>query len=603
MPKLPKYELTERLPTNLVTPDFGQKSGLGQLGREIGKVFQIRGEQLTREYDTVKVVSAYNAFSDSSRGVVKGLLELESGAAEGVQDAYKEWYEKNQNEFTGMLNNRPQQAMFKAMADRKRETDLNHLARHESTQYKVQKKEELDKFAVNADSDIRKATVEALKTPGKDFSKADEVIKGFMFELYSMFPGHDLTMLEAKYTQTLRIAQLEEMMEVDPQTAREYIEKENIKDDLSFIENGVLKDAYPALKSKLKEEESRDVVDTLHHAMISLHPTDPGEAIKTLYDEKKLMPILAKMGITEIPVAERDRVVNTFKAEIVWARNTQEQQRSERANITRQKINDLMAQGHMKQALDELDQSKDFLPEEQSLLWNQIFTRRTKYTDTDRYNDVEEKIINNKLKDVSEIDSYNDISDRDKRNLKTIHKVHHNNPGTTQFMADAFKWFDEEFAGPDMLIMQERRPAIRSWLWELVNDPKNPLRGPDIMNTLREQVGTRDDVYSKGWGEGGWFGWAGAGDETTRAAEGEKIERGRRERAEGIKRRKEGSEPVKPTFAEDEFADIPESAKAIIIKDLKRTGDATEGEIGEENILKMYQLNKDKFTNDIGITF
>ena len=63
---------------------------------------------------------------------------------------------------------------------------------------------------------------------------------------------------------------------------------------------------------------------------------------------------------------------------------------------------------------------------------------------------------------MTEIDSYNDISDRDKRKLKTIHKVHHHNPATTQFMAEAFKWFDEEFSGTDMIIMQERRPALRA---------------------------------------------------------------------------------------------------------------------------------------------
>ena len=596
MPKLPTYELSVTPQTNLVTPDFRHEGGLGALGREVGKVLQIRGKQLSDEYDTVKAVSAFNAFSDSSREMVQGLLKLESGAAEGAQNAYKEWYVKNQNNFTGMLNSQPQQALFKQMADRRRETDLNHLARHEATQYRIYKKETLDGNATSADLAIREAVVETLKTPGKDFTAADTVIEDFKNNLELMFPGHDLKSLNAKYTQLLRIAQIEEMMEVDPQSAREYIEKKEIKDQLSFVENGILKDAYPALKAKLKVEESRDNIDKAYHALAARFPTDPGKAIKAMYDEK----IMKEFGLD---VAERDRVVNTFKNEIAWARQQAEFNRIENADGERKQIFELMATGNMKQALDILDQSENFKAHEQTQIWNVIHTRASQYTDWEKYEQISKDIDDNKITKVSEITMYDSkgLGKPEVQQLTRRLSEHQKNPASTQFIKQAFDWYDAEFG--DSAMMMELKPYIRSWLIDQVHDPKQNLKGPAIMQRLREEVGTRDDMYNKGWFDWGFWGAGalGAGEESTRAPVGQTIERLRAERKRRTEERKRTSEPVKSEFAPDSFAEIPESLKLEIENILRERGYA----ITDDNILKVYQRNKDKFskTEDIGITF
>jgi len=592
MPRLPTYELKETPQTNLVTPDFSHKGGLGALGREVGKVLQVRGEQLTREYDTVKAVSAFNAFSDSSRGMVQGLLKLESGAAEGAQGAYKEWYGKNQNEFTGMLNSQPQHAMFKRMADQRREVDLNHLARHEATQYKVQKKEALDGNATNADLVIREAVTEALKTPGKDFTTADIVIEDFKNSLKAMFPGHDLKALNAKYTQLLRVAQLEEMMEVDPQTAREYIERTEIKDQLSFVENGILKDAYPALKDKLKVEIERDNIDRGYHAQIAKFPTDPGAAIRDL-DPKRMKEL-------DISVREAQSIKNIFKGEIQWARNEEENQRRENAEVIRNEINELMSNGFMKQALDKLDQSAATISaSDYANIFSVIHTRSSLYTDTDLADRMSQQIQDGIITDESQVYLYQGkgLSRADTaikvKELKEFQK----NPSTLQYLNMAFGregWYETEFADSPMML--GNKTYLRNDIQRQIDDKSIKLRGADILEEVKRQAGVMENVYRERYELLGVPLWK-TGPEKTKAPFGEEIERQRsrdKARGEGKQPAGKNSQPVKSEFAPDSFAEIPESAKAEIESMLKKRGYA----ITDDNMLKVYQKNKDKLPKD-----
>jgi len=584
MPRLPTYELSVTPQTNLVTPDFSHKGGLGAMGREVGKVLQVRGKQLTGEYDTVKAVGAFNAFSDSSREMVKGLLKLESGAAEGAQGAYKEWYGKNQNEFTGMLNSQPQQAMYKQLADRKRETDLNHLARHEATQYKIQKKEALDGHATNADLAIREATTEALKTPGKDFMAADMVIEDFLTNLESMFPGHDLKALRAKYTQTLRIAQMEEMMEVDPQTAREMLEK--YKDDLSFVENGILKDAYPALKSKLKEEVFKDDVDRAYHAQVALHPTDPETAIKGLTPER--------MKELEIDVAAAQRVKNIFKGEIQWAENRAEDKRKDAADISRNNIMEFLQTGDISSAFKELYDADHLSPGEQQIMYNIITQRTSQFTDTELSNQIDEDIISGKITRASQISRHKKrgLSDADTAQKQAMLKDHLKNPATMQFLNEAFVWYDGQFEDdPDnYILMLEMRPYIKSEIMRQINDPKINLKGPDILPALQEMVGSREDLYREGF-----FSFLGYGEEKTKAPAQEMVDKARKEKAERTKRHAEGV-----TVETVGYAEIPGRAVIEIRDYLKKIGKDT----SEKSIVLFYQKNKDKLPkDDIGVTF
>jgi len=227
MPRLPTYEPSVSLPTNVRTPDFGQKNGLGQLGRKVGKVLQIRGEQLTREYDTVKAVSAYNTFSNSSRVQVGEYLKLERAAAAGIQDSYKEWVVKESADTSKQLSSRPQQDMYNNMVAKRREADLNVLARYENLEWRKNQQDTFEKHIVETESAIRAATVAGLNSSlaGDDikFIDADGMLEDLLEKTHVLYPHRDLTVKQAEITQAMRSVMLQEMADRDPALAGKYL--------------------------------------------------------------------------------------------------------------------------------------------------------------------------------------------------------------------------------------------------------------------------------------------------------------------------------------------------------------------------------------------
>lgn len=255
MAKLPKYELSVTPPTNLVTPDFSHKGGLGDLGREVGKVLRIRGEQLVKEYDTVKAVDAYNGFSDSSRSRVGEFLKLERADADGIQDSYKEWVLKESSDFSQSLNSRPQQDMYNEMVSRRREADLNVLARYENQEWRKRKQDTFNKHIVETEGAIRAATVAGLNDPmaAEDlrFIEADGVLEGLIEKLPQLQPGKDLTVKQAEIIQELRSVMIQEMADRDPALAGKYLE----------IYKPQLREAYFSLKNMINGKISDSRLD------------------------------------------------------------------------------------------------------------------------------------------------------------------------------------------------------------------------------------------------------------------------------------------------------------------------------------------------------
>ena len=138
--------------------------------------------------------------------------------------------------------------------------------------------------------------------------------------------------------------------------------------------------------------------------------------------------------------------------------------------------------------------------------------------------------------------------------------------------------------------MTELKPHIKSWLLQEVYS-KN-VKGPDVLEMLKEKVATREDIYRD------TIFWIPYGPEKSRAPVGKEIEQMRAEREKGIEKRKKQSEPV-----ESGFAEISDSIKEEIIQYLKSIKMEVTGSEGEKNILQVYEKNKDKFTEDIGRTF
>ena len=256
MGRLPKYEQSVSLPTNVRTPDFGQKSGLAELGQQVGKVLQIRGEQLVKEYDTVKAVDAYNGFSDSSRSRVGEFLKLERAEADGIQNSYKEWFIKESGNFAQSLNSQPQQDMYTGMVTRRREADLNVLARYENQEWRKRQQDTFERHLVTTESAIRAATVAGLNDPtvAEDirFAEADSVLDELIGKLPELQPGRDLTVKQAEIIKGVRSVMLQEMADRNPALAGKYLE----------IYKTQLGDAYFGLKNMIKGKVSDGRLDS-----------------------------------------------------------------------------------------------------------------------------------------------------------------------------------------------------------------------------------------------------------------------------------------------------------------------------------------------------
>lgn len=212
--------------------------------KEASVVFRETANNIIVQHDQTRTKSAFNDFRERARQEYGRLNSLKGNDAIGVNSVsqqYNTWYDTNVSEISDDLDNIDQQNDFRILSDRRKESDLDSLSAHESTQANA--------YSLSVhQGEISNAQADTMFFFNND-SKMEDVENGLKLSFETTFSGLDTTDAEQKEIaaiRSLRIKMLAENGSVDK--ARELLESS--KDEL--------KGAYLPLKNLV---DKQDVVE------------------------------------------------------------------------------------------------------------------------------------------------------------------------------------------------------------------------------------------------------------------------------------------------------------------------------------------------------
>nr|NIP24479.1 hypothetical protein [Phycisphaerae bacterium]NIP54269.1 hypothetical protein [Phycisphaerae bacterium]NIS54596.1 hypothetical protein [Phycisphaerae bacterium]NIV02853.1 hypothetical protein [Phycisphaerae bacterium]NIX00876.1 hypothetical protein [Phycisphaerae bacterium] len=276
MPITPKYYRQAKLPGRLGA-GYASPQAFTTTERAVGQLGQViehRGFQLKQEHDSAKVVEEFSVFNEIASKKLSELLSRESGAAVGLLDNYKEWFNEALPDFLNKkLTGGNQQRVFQAKALSLMNQDLDILARHEATQHRVFRKESDTKSQAVAREQI-------IKEPF-NIGEVDRIIKERVEEIDRLYPGHVNKAQKDAARATLYVDALEAQINIDPKTASKYLKE---------WEKIIGPEEFSRLSGKLKSGMSEQNIQA---AMV---------AIESDYDKDKD----GRLAISELRKAQND---------------------------------------------------------------------------------------------------------------------------------------------------------------------------------------------------------------------------------------------------------------------------------------------------------
>jgi hypothetical protein len=337
MPQLPRYESTRQIQTGGINAGVVRTSGnIAAAGDAISGVLRQRAENLAQQYDMANAVSAFNALREKSRGKLQELQAREGMAAQGVQQDYETWYPEAYNETSAdFIKNDVQARVFERLASQNKESDLDGLATHELQQHRVHRKEALDGALAVTDTGIRIATNAALANSLTDatlkFASVDQHINEFLGIQRAMFPGHDLTSQEKADREALRVTQMEEIINTDPKSAKEYIEHYKLE----------LGDSYGKLKKQMEGAVDDTVATAVYSGLVDKYGDDLEVAVDLVNNPKKW----AELGINKAsdPFALSKELDQKFRIMIGERDRREEEMRSDHDYYVKQNSSKFVA--------------------------------------------------------------------------------------------------------------------------------------------------------------------------------------------------------------------------------------------------------------------
>jgi hypothetical protein len=567
MPKVPTYQMSQGVPRggigvmdaiNLSTPYANAMSN-------VGNMLQHRGEQILKDYDTSRALMAFNKLRDSSRNKLQELSEREGADAQGIQAEYDSWHNKEfQKIESNDLSVFSQREMFKRLSDQRKESDLDHLANREARETVALRKSVLEGVIANAEPDIRM------------YADNDNSYKNIVRQVEGVIdeknPGMDTTSMKVKVRENLAAARIESLVDTNPELGLAKLEEHRIE----------LGSKYGVLKNKLEHEQKENRITIAYESIKRSTGSNPYAAIKLLDN----VEYTSKNKI-DAPTAARLR--NVFEGEIRWNKFMTDEARREASIGVMTQVNQALASGDIAGA-ERAYQSATFLnPFDANQIRNVIDARISKYTDSNKYKEIEKGIKEGKITHESQIEIHKSrgLSVQDTALLNQMLKDEKDNPDRAQGINDAMGWFDKEFNTKKDIRFAKMRPQIEAWLRDNVRT--NNIKGAqNILNELITYTGTKDDVKYKYY----FF-----GDISTEKPMGKAIEADRSMR--------EGGKPGAPAGGQTPNLKTPESVMsgtvptaehipADVREKIGRILDAAGKAKTERNYIEVYTRNRDK---------
>jgi len=567
MPKIPVYE-SQLNATRGATLDVSSPQTYMPFAgatMETGAMLEQRGAKMLEDYDTTQAYAAFNQLQDKSREKLAELGSREGADAIGAQAEYTDFFKQAKEAVTKeSITAFSQRSLFDKLAERHQAGDLDALARHEFSQLKRYKDTVTEGY-------VARQTVRAGQM-AHDENSVNEIVANVAAKIDNDNPGFDNDAKIIAARQAIYVRAVDELINTDTKQAAKMLDV--WKDGLG--------DKYTPLKNRLERETKEDSIDNAFVLLKTMNPKDDNKSLAMLND-------LSFLKANNIEVKERQQLINVFENSIRWNKYQQEEYRKDVTDKTAQTIIQLKSEGRFDEARRVLSEagSKGIHATDITHLESYVSTAETNYTDSDVYNDAQQKIESLEIVKPSQIDTLTGVSKADKIKLKQNLKDFHDNPDRNRIIADGMKAYELEFASsPEMLAM---KPFVDA---RIRKEARDENLGPDaILERIRTISGTMDDIYGKGA-----FGisWMPGGEKTSRAPVGAMMESKRSEGKAASESRKnsgsgEGSTPTIVTPQQRiQTGDMPPAVRDHVGKVLQTKGvKATDA-----NIKKFYQQNK-----------
>jgi len=247
-PKVPRYTQRESLPAGLPTDyaDLRPSQQIGGAYEKLGNVLIARAQVLQQQRDAAVVGDLYNQWRDQDRQALSELLAKKGKDAYNLDKQYDEFFNKSFEKTNEGSENGEQQLALKELLDRKREQNLDILARYQAEEGKRYLAEVEAGRVFQAEKDIRQA--------GFQSGAVAETIGDLYQWLESAHPGEDITALKKKYKSTMLYANMQERIDQNPEAAGKALEA--WKMDLG-------EEQYLSLKNDIKTKSKQYAIDRI----------------------------------------------------------------------------------------------------------------------------------------------------------------------------------------------------------------------------------------------------------------------------------------------------------------------------------------------------
>ena len=163
--KSPKYRSRQNVPGRIGVPvaDLRGARAENEAINRLGTLLGIRADEMKQERDAAVVGDLYNQWRDADREQLSQLLQKKGKDAVDLDRDYDQFFTKSQGKADESAENGSQQAMVNDMLSRKREQNLDILARYEVVEGQRYKAAQGQGIIANAVSDGRDAGFDDVK--------------------------------------------------------------------------------------------------------------------------------------------------------------------------------------------------------------------------------------------------------------------------------------------------------------------------------------------------------------------------------------------------------------------------------------------------------
>uniref|UniRef100_A0A6M3XRY1 Uncharacterized protein n=1 Tax=viral metagenome TaxID=1070528 RepID=A0A6M3XRY1_9ZZZZ len=230
-------------------------AGMGEAVSGLGEILQKRQQKMQEERDYLDAINAQMELEDYSRGRKAEMSQLMGQDALNIFPLYQNDFEKRATDISSKLSEGAK-ARFNQLALSTRKTHLDSVATHVATEAKAYTKDSRDAWLGSR----IKAMAENPLSFDAELQKGNAVID-------ATTPGPEGVLEKDKFYDAARSAQLESLVNSDPQLAKKYIEenrnKIGTKLSQEFSQKAQTKQKQRDAEEKVRQDEFDKKMDEM----------------------------------------------------------------------------------------------------------------------------------------------------------------------------------------------------------------------------------------------------------------------------------------------------------------------------------------------------